>query len=370
MQQVVIIGGGLAGLFAANKYSCNPNNHVIVLESQKRIGGRIYTVRKPNGVQFEGGAGRIGSRESQPILWKLFDFFGIQPVPMEVPTTQHVDEAEIVRVLERHANPDRTVRQALLQEWPADKVDAVQATFGYDAEFDIFNSVVAKTYFNKHFRGPFYYLPEGLDVITTKLAERARSKHVRILTGRKVSHVFLDRVVCVEGEVFPSDKIVVCLDKASLEKIALPVDIRPVLQKISCVPLVRIFVQTANERAPREKRTGPGPVRMWIPMSSDGRRKATGVQANLFQVYCDSTWAVRWHDASQETQRSWLESFLGFADFEVIDREFWRNGVHLWNSVPPPFESFQTERVMFAGEMFSEGAQGWMEGAIETVRRL
>jgi phytoene dehydrogenase-like protein len=369
--QVVIIGGGLAGLFSANKYSCDPRNQVIVLESQKRIGGRVYTVRKPNGVQFEGGAGRIGSRESQPILWKLFDFFGLRPVPMEVPTTQHVDEADLLRVLERHADPERTVRQALLQEWPAEKVDAVQTAFGYDAEFDIFNSVVAKNYFNKHFRGPFYFLPEGLDKITSKLAERARSKHVRILTGRKVSQVFTDRVVCVDGEVFQSDKIVVCLDKASIEKIALPVDIRPVLQKITSVPLIRIFVQTANERAPKEKRTGPGPVRMWIPMSSDARRFTTGVQANnLFQVYCDSTWAVRWHDAPPELQRTWLESFLGFADFMIIDREFWRNGVHLWNSVPPSLESIQTPNVLFAGEVFSEGAQGWMEGAIETVRRL
>lgn len=359
---VIVIGGGLAGLFAANKFACDPRNNVTVLESQKRIGGRVYTVRKPNDVQFEGGAGRIGSRESQPILWKLFDFFGLRPVPMEsqIASTTHVDEEQIVRVLERHATPDRTVREALLQEWPVEKVDTVQTAFGYDAEFDIFNSVVAKMYFNKHFRGPFYYLPEGLDVITSQLAERARSKHVRILTGKKVSRVFTDRVVCVDGEVFTADKIVVCLDKASLEKIELPVDIRPILQKISSVPLIRIFVQTTNERAPKEKQTGPGPVRMWIPMGSQG----------LFQVYSDSTWAVRWHDASPEIQRSWLESFLGFTDFTVIDVEFWRNGVHLWNSVPPLFKSIQTQNILFAGEMFSEGSQGWMEGAIETVQRL
>lgn len=359
---IVIVGGGLAGLFAANKFACDPNNDVKILESQKRIGGRVYTVRTPGGLHFEGGAGRIGSRESQPILWKLFDFFGLHPMPMEIPTasSSHVDEEQIVQILERHAQPDRTVRQALLQEWPLEKVDAVQTAFGYDAEFDVFNSVVAKKYFNKHFKGPFYYLPEGLDQITTKLAERARAHHVRIVTGQKVLRIEPNHkivVVHTASQVFRADKVVLCLDKTSLEKLF--VDL-PVLQKITSVPLIRIFVQTANERAPKEKRTGPGPVRMWIPMGSQG----------LFQVYCDSTWALRWHDASPEVQQSWLESFLGFDDFRIIDREFWRTGVHLWNSVPPPFESLQTKQVCFAGEVFSEGAQGWMEGAIETVRRL
>ncbi len=75
---VIIIGGGLAGLYAASMVSIRkPDVHIHIFESSNRWGGRIFTVRK-NGFAFEGGAGRIGSKRSQPLLWALLKWLGLR----------------------------------------------------------------------------------------------------------------------------------------------------------------------------------------------------------------------------------------------------------------------------------------------------
>ncbi|WP_347552995.1 flavin monoamine oxidase family protein (plasmid) [Pseudalkalibacillus hwajinpoensis] len=59
-KKVLIIGGGMAGLVAASLLK-EAGNHVIILEGNDRIGGRVYTVRHPftSGNYLDVGAMRI-----------------------------------------------------------------------------------------------------------------------------------------------------------------------------------------------------------------------------------------------------------------------------------------------------------------------
>ena len=41
--EVIVIGGGIAGLTAARELQTKFNNNVIVLEARNRIGGRIHS---------------------------------------------------------------------------------------------------------------------------------------------------------------------------------------------------------------------------------------------------------------------------------------------------------------------------------------
>ena len=48
--QVIIIGGGISGLAAANTLIENGITNIILLEAQNRIGGRIFSV--PSEVKY------------------------------------------------------------------------------------------------------------------------------------------------------------------------------------------------------------------------------------------------------------------------------------------------------------------------------
>ena len=62
---IIIIGGGISGIFLAYKL-LDTNLKVIVLEGNKRVGGRIKTIQKDNTV-FEAGAARFHSSHGKLI---------------------------------------------------------------------------------------------------------------------------------------------------------------------------------------------------------------------------------------------------------------------------------------------------------------
>jgi protoporphyrinogen oxidase len=65
---VVIVGGGAAGLYAAEVLSKNTDLSVVVLEAEDRFGGRIHTVQRDGGF-IELGAQWIHGKDENP-LWK------------------------------------------------------------------------------------------------------------------------------------------------------------------------------------------------------------------------------------------------------------------------------------------------------------
>ena len=54
---IIIIGGGISGLFLAYKLS-NTNLKIIVLEGSSDLGGRIQTIKKED-ISYEAGAARF-----------------------------------------------------------------------------------------------------------------------------------------------------------------------------------------------------------------------------------------------------------------------------------------------------------------------
>ncbi|GCE23061.1 flavin monoamine oxidase family protein [Dictyobacter kobayashii] len=75
---VVIIGGGLAGLSAARKLTAHGKD-VLVLEATDRVGGRTYTVQSVSGVPIDMGGQWIGP--TQINIVRLAAEFGIATFP-------------------------------------------------------------------------------------------------------------------------------------------------------------------------------------------------------------------------------------------------------------------------------------------------
>ena len=72
MYDVIIVGGGIAGLFCA----LNLKNHLL-LESNDYLGGRIFTQKDP---QYECGAGRYN--ETHTLLVQLIKKYNMTPIQL------------------------------------------------------------------------------------------------------------------------------------------------------------------------------------------------------------------------------------------------------------------------------------------------
>jgi hypothetical protein len=350
---VVIIGGGLAGLYAA--FLCShyyPDARVRVCEAHKRLGGRIYTVRKEE-FQFEGGAGRIGPRYAQPILWKLMEYLDRKVnddseklLPkMEMMQPQQ-DVRDIVRAVRLPPGPERS---------------AQQIRFGYDAEFEMLSPQVAAEYIERHFYGPFFSMRGGLEQITHRLQQQIQKKpNVSVHLQKRIKNV-----TPTYADELPYDKLFVCVEDPS--KIHFSVQVPPELAFAQPVELMRVFVQVRGN-VPHEKQTGPGPVRMWIPMDPE---------QGLYQIYADSHWAREWNkirkfeeNIRNTTVQNTVRMFLNDpnASVRVVDFEFWERGVHVWTRPVEKLTQTPGGRVWFAGEVASVKSFGWMEGALDSVR--
>ncbi len=77
--EVIILGGGPAGLHTAYRLGPQLGSRLCLFEKEDRLGGRIYDVsRTPNGPVFGLGALRI--MENQPVMFALADELGIKYV--------------------------------------------------------------------------------------------------------------------------------------------------------------------------------------------------------------------------------------------------------------------------------------------------
>ena len=64
---VVILGAGIAGLNAARTLCQHGVHDILVIEAKQAIGGRISTIRAPNDVTLELGAGWLHGTDGNPV---------------------------------------------------------------------------------------------------------------------------------------------------------------------------------------------------------------------------------------------------------------------------------------------------------------
>lgn len=100
---IVICGGGLAGLYTALCFlDKNPDERIIILEAENRLGGRIHTIQEP--WQHESGAGRIHMTHER--ILGLLERYGI-----EVGEARTIEPAYV-----SIANPDRIQKNTFVQD--------------------------------------------------------------------------------------------------------------------------------------------------------------------------------------------------------------------------------------------------------------
>ena len=83
----IIVGGGISGVYMSYVLS-KINQHILLVESSNRLGGRIYTLNDKDH-NYELGAARIGEKHTK--LLSLIEELGLGDKLIELPSREKVN---------------------------------------------------------------------------------------------------------------------------------------------------------------------------------------------------------------------------------------------------------------------------------------
>ena len=435
----IILGGGIGGLYTIYKLSQQyPNKTFLLLEKSKRLGGRVHSVQlhPTNDPEYllEAGAGRFS--QHHPILKSLITEFGlesnimpssanaeyypIQPkkTPSPSPTksksifsqvadvvqTSILGESELEKLVIRVVLASKVQSREYLQKrnfityaktiLTTQEVETIIESFGYYSELVIMNAYDAIQLMQQ--LGPnntFYTLKGGLNQIIDHLVERIQQQNntnlqlyqevVSILPITNIKHTTKQYHIRTKTNQFLARNVICALPKQHLEKLRIFETIRPILSKILCGKLCRIYARFHPNAElwfkDLPKITTNNNLRMVIP---------TNVKKGLIMIsYSDNKYAEFWYRIYQKGKKPLIKELrkeilqtTGKTIPEPMEIHvfYWPCGVGYWainaNSAEISQKMIQPltkyPNIYCCGEHFSEKNQQWMEGALETSQKV
>ena len=271
-----------------------------------------------------------------------------------------------------------------------EQVDYIKRSFGYYSELVIMNAYDSIKLLN--LLGPsntFYMMKGGLDQIIEKMEDRiSRNKNITIWKGREVScityHEPLFEIQIKNHKMsYYCLKCICALPKLALEKFRIFAPIRPLLKKVECGSLCRIYSKFDSDKIlwfkDLCKMTTDNDLRIIIPYDKK--------EGTIMMSYCDNFYADDWQDlylcrgvkaVNQKLKKDMLESTgIQIPSPKRTKVFYWECGVGYWGIgadskkiAEKMIQPFPHMALFVCGENFSEDGQQWMEGALETSEKV
>ena len=452
MYDIVVIGGGIAGVYLTYKiHKKNSKVKVLLIEKENRLGGRVHTFTN-NYMSVEAGAGRIngshphtmdlirelgltkklhkiegsvvfrpanfqGEIESsvsdspnlstklavgpfgplphrkQPIIDNIID---ISLGPKTLPNASLILYLVLAsKTYSKQYLQNHTLAQFAQRVLDKEQVEFIKRSFGYYSELVIMNAYDAIKLLNA--LGPnntFYALTGGLEQIIDKMVDSVeKNPNITILLQKEVSKiVYRGSSTTLIGshlepgfDVFISNKKYECqtcicaVPKNTLKKWNIFKDIRPLLDKVECGTLCRIYSQFDTNSVwfkDMDKFTTDNDLRMVIPVNSK--------EGIIMISYSDNIFADRWQKlyekhgiraVNTKLRDDILESTGKWIPVPKHTQVFyWDCGVGYWGVgadssrvAEKMIQPFKNMPLYVCGENYSENGQQWIEGALETA---
>lgn len=367
---VIIIGGGLAGLRVYEMLSERGKTNIILLESREQCGGRIRTVYDDNEkMNYESGPWRIPSNHERVVT--LFAKHGISLAGLKSPTPAYESLPPPVHGL---TSWDVNVLKGQNPIY----ADICDQKTGYAGETHAASSTSPYATNTNH----FMVAPKGLSELTKKMEQDSN-----VVYKTQVVDVFQQkgkcRVQCIirdENEFrdhdFMCESVFICVPPHVAQR--WPVfssACRSHLTRVEACPLHHIYVQKFLNTSPFHTINAKSAL---VQTISDG--------SHFFQASYSAGRVARFWNRLRLSFPNIFESFLASQlkkHFSIVFQKekvyshFWPCAYHSWKAVPE-FElsdsvklsvtpnACKLPNIFWAGEAFSS-YQAWMEGALETA---
>lgn len=411
MLDYAIVGGGIAGLYAAiNLAKQYPNAKISLFEKYRIFGGRVLTFRD-KGFQWEAGAGRIHS--SHTLVLELFKQYNIKlapissgiswvetygspivPNPWESSLPTWLDE---IKRLPKEQLAQHTLFELLVQIFGKTKAETLVKPFPYYAEIHTLRADLAIESFSQEMgtHDHYSYSPEGYDTLIEKMVQDCEKHGVQLYNHYELISISPTRELSFatgplknknERQVkqISANHILLALHADALRKIPFVRDLS-VLNLVEMQPLHRIYAVFPTKQGKSwfsdigRFVTGT-PIRYFIPINP-----AKGV---VMISYTDGADTAIWSALAKGSQPS--EEALGYLLTEECRKLFpdrhipyptfltshpWESGCTYWlpGNYDPKKESKNSlnpfPNIYICGESFSL-RQAWIEGALENTRDL
>jgi len=381
--KIIIVGGGIAGLYAALRLTDQGVTNIHLYEAKDRLGGNVYT-HTQNGYLMEAGAGRFSAKHTNlQALLKRFDIHSIQnktikqfkPVGcLEPPKNalQKVFQHAKKRTKQQLLNI--TFAQLCEEALGFQATNALIQSFGYNGEFIHTNAYVSLRIFKQDFKPntKYYSAKEGLSTLIHRMEAYLRKHHVKIHTQKTLVHVTHKRSFTLtfqDNTQTTCHKLILAVPPSVLSKLDFfsPYH-KELFQTVSPIPLHRIYAKTKTQ-LPQDRTTTDLHIRQYIPISNDFAMisYSDGTDADYWKNYADQGIPVLEKALLKELK----QLFPDFPKLEWLISFYWKEGVHTWGiGHDPAFVQAELKNIHpnlhIVTEAFS-ARQGWMEGALEQV---
>lgn len=402
---MIIIGGGIAGLYMAYKYHQKyPNEEVTILEKNNYIGGRVYTYNKYN-INYEAGAGRFAS--SHKLLLKLLKEFNLDDKLISIQNSKkYIDKSEKILkknefnilldkindlIKNKKDYSHKPIKELIKTAKEKELYSNLNDHNEYYSEIEHFSAEYAYYSNYKFFIKPkFFVLGYGLSELINKLHDEVK-KYTKIIKNINVSDIkLIDNVFYLTAQNainnkdinMETDKLFLAIPNNNIKTINMSnnINLSHITKLVATEPLYRIYA-----KYPINKNTGKvwfhdigkvvtnSPIKYIIPVNSNN--------GTIMISYTDGKYAK---NMKRKTDTLDIEKYIHkeisnlFGDIPKpiwIKHHYWGIGAHYWkglsikeiNTISEKIiKPFNDTELYIIGETYSR-QQAWIEGSLETI---
>ncbi len=416
---IIIIGGGIAGLYAGIEcLKAHPEYNIILLEKYNYIGGRVVSYKKTldgiGTIGWENGAGRISVKHT--IVQGLIHQYGLHTVPID-DTMHFYDKSgvssqskfeDLIRVylqplslLSPKVLGERTLYTLCKEIYGIKETQALFALFPYYTEVHVLRADLALQQFlnggDMSTNGGYVVCKEGLSALIAAMEADFKGRGGIIQTGYTVTNITEVRgskQLTVKGEKqeqLSGNRVISTLHVNAAKQLPVFRSWAP-LKYLRMMPLLRIYMVFPKGAGGQVWFKGLGKIvttnalRYIIPMDAKkGSIMISYTDGAYVQPWMKGATVLRMQDSKKEfvdlQRRIMKEVRELFSDKDIPDPVFmkchpWYDGTTAW--LPGSYNVAATAAAVcrgplpglyVTGESYSL-RQAWMEGALEHTKMM
>ena len=401
MDDIIIIGGGLAGLYTAYKLSSKyPNKSIKILEKNNNFGGRIFTYHDKT-MDVEAGAGRFHSKNKY--LMKLLKELDLYNKKIKIPTDfkvidenepgkiQESKNDEIIKKIIKNVNEkkevlqDKTFMDYAKTKVSKEEIQYLHDFFGYTSELTEMNAYDAIDVIKEYFTGSiqYYIMNGGLSQLIDKLVNILKNRNVQLLKNREVIDIEdinnkFEITVKDKKTKYKSEVCVCATQKDFLQKLQIFGHIKKYLKYLIGKPLCRIYSKFSKDDIwfkDFPKLTMNNKMRYMIPINKEEGIIMISYTDNVYADYWKRLYEKEGNEGINEKHRELIKKTFNIEISEPINTKmfYWKSGVVFlkpgYDSTTMPqkiMQPFEDKKLFVCGENYSAKNTAWMEGALDT----